>query len=88
MVLLAHAARVLAYERTAEERDDLAPMVQEYLKRDVRAVLTALLDATPDVGIPGEKLLGDERGHCVDRADMTAAWGAMIDVILDKGISA
>lgn len=88
MDLIEHAARALAYERTAEEWDDVAPMLQECLKRDVRTVLTALLNAMPDVGIPGEKLLGDERGHCVDCIDMTAAWSAMIDAILDKGISA
>lgn len=87
MDLIEHAARALAKEQSGiEQWDGLDPELQEDLKRDVRTVLSALLDATPEVGIPAEKLLGDERGHSIDRHDMAQAWTAMIDGLLYKEV--
>ncbi|WP_232493332.1 hypothetical protein [Novosphingobium kaempferiae] len=70
MDLIEHAARALAYERTSEDWDDLPPMLQECLKRDERTVLTALLDAAPDLDDPGEKLVGDDHSRSADSKDI------------------
>ncbi|WP_232494900.1 hypothetical protein [Novosphingobium kaempferiae] len=84
MDMIDRAARALAKEQSGVDVwDGLDAELQNDLRRDVRTVLEAMRDPEPDFGIPGERLLGDARGHSVSRNDMTDAWTAMIDGLFD-----
>ena len=82
------AARALCkHEGHAENiKFEGGKMWESYIP-EVRIVIEALRKPSPEMTFAGEKLLADDRMHSVSRTDIRDSWIAMVDALLNKGVS-